>query len=282
MPHRELRRVGLEAARTRGGGPRTHARGGHRSRDGRGVPGWVARHSPESTKATARCAIRRALRGLSTTPEPEKYRRGSLKPPYSSAECAGFVRLARNQPTKGRRRAMCALVGLGLGAGLDGREQKMVTPEVCCDIELANGEKALGINMPGPRPRLVIVSAEYEGLVREALALHRQERRRPDQPLYVNTSGAANVTTRAAERAVTATGEPVEISGSRLRSTWLLAAMCSELPLGALLHASGLRSPLGFVDLLPYCPTPDPADVERIEHRLKDPGAGLAHDEESR
>ena len=80
--------------------------------------------SPESTKATARCAIRRALRGLSTTPQPDKYRRTALKPPYSPAECAGFVRLARNQPTKGRRRAVSALVGLGLGAGLDGRDQK--------------------------------------------------------------------------------------------------------------------------------------------------------------
>lgn len=46
--------------------------------------------------------------------------------------------------------------------------------------------------------------------------------------------------------------------------------MCSEVPFGVLLHASGLRSPNAFADLLPYCPDPAPTTVARLLRLLED------------
>lgn len=231
------------------------------------------RDAPEGSKATVRWVLRRALLALAGRPAPERYPRSRVKPPYTPAECAAFVRQARIQPTRSRQRALLALVGLGLGAGLDGREQRLITPERLFDIDLGGGVVALGIRVPAPRERLVVVRAAYELLVREAGAIHEEEGRRRDQPLYGTTTARRNVTTGAKKRGVTATGAPIEIDASRLRSTWLVAAMCADLPLGTLLHAAGLRSPSSFVDLLAYCPVPDPMDVARIERALRDPVA---------
>ena len=226
--------------------------------------------APIATRATARCVIRRVIKGLTDAPEPERFARTHIQAPYTPAECAEYVRLARNQPTAIRRRPLCALVGLGLGAGLDGREQKLVTPERCFDLELGDGTTALAIDLPGSRPRIVVVRAEYEPLVREALELHAAAGRRPDQPLFGNRTKGKNSTNVVVSKIKTATGEAVELSASRLRSTWLFAAMCSEVPLGVLLHASGLRSPNAFADLLPYCPDPDPARVAQLLRELED------------
>ena len=67
--------------------------------------------------------------------------------------------------------------------------------------------------------------------------------------------------------AVTATNaEHVSIDTYRLRSTWLVALMCSPLPLACLLAAAGLRSARTLTDLLPHCPDPDATDVEILLH----------------
>lgn len=64
------------------------------------------------------------------------------------------------------------------------------------------------------------------------------------------------MTSAARTQAVTANGQDVELSASRLRATWPVAAMSAPVPLGALLGAAGLRSARTLVDLVPYCPRP--------------------------
>jgi hypothetical protein len=54
---------------------------------------------------------------------------------------------------------------------------------------------------------------------------------------------------------------PVDIEASRLRNTWLVAAMCAPVPLADLLRAAGLRTARTIGDLLPYCPDADPAVI---------------------
>ena len=81
-------------------------------------------------------------------------------PPYSASELEVLKHDALDQPTPTRRRAACALLALGLGAGLDGRWLARVGPEdVTCDngvVEVAVGE---------PAPRRVVVVAEWENEV---------------------------------------------------------------------------------------------------------------------
>ena len=46
--------------------------------------------------------------------------------------------------------------------------------------------------------------------------------------------------------------------------------MCAPIPLNVLLCTAGLRSARSLADLLPYCPAPDDADVQRILAAIPD------------
>ena len=178
---------------------------------------------PVPSRSTARSVLRRAVQNLSSAPRPERIPHAPVQPPYTPQECAAFVRLARNQPTRACRRVLGAVVALGLGAGLDGTEQGKVTPRHIVEVDLGDQGRALGVNVAGPRSRLVIVRSSYEELLREVLAIHRAERRGEDRPLYGNDPNRRNVTGAAHTQAVTANGRDVELSASRLRATWLVA-----------------------------------------------------------
>ena len=209
---------------------------------------------PDSSRATARSLVRRATRNLSPLPT------GSIayhpvNPPYSPAECAAYLRLARLQPTSATRRGMSSLLALGLGAGLSSQEQREVSDERIHEVDL-DGEKVLVVDVPGPRARHVVVRAPYDDLLREAIALHREQGRRTNQPLYGTKVDRHNASATVTGSARTAFGVGVEIDPARLRSTWLVALMSADLPLGVLLKVSGLRSARTLVDLLPYCPEP--------------------------
>ena len=228
---------------------------------------------PGASRSTARSVLRRAVQNLSAAPKPERIAHAPVQAPYTPQECAAFVRLAHNQPTAARRRALGAVVPLGLGAGLDGTEQGKITPRTIIEVDLGEHGRALGINVPGSRARLVIVRACYEELLQEVLALHRSAGRGEDRPLYGNDPERRNVTGAAHIQAVTANGQDVELSASRLRATWLVAAMSAPMPLGALLGAAGLRSARTLADLVAYCPAPTPTDVARLLRTVEDQGA---------
>ncbi len=206
-----------------------------------------------------RSTLRRATRNLSAAPI------GSIayhpvNPPYSEAECAELFRLARFQPTATMRRGMSALVGLGLGAGLSASEQRHVSPEHVSEIVI-DGVATLVVDVPGERARRIVVRAPYDELVRDALRLHREQRRGRKTPLYGSKPDRHNVTGVVTSNAHSAIGMGVELDPARMRSTWLVAAMCADLPLGMLLKVSGLRSARTLVDLLAYCPAPDEEDA---------------------
>lgn len=212
--------------------------------------------APDASVATYRSVLRRAVRAL----DPDPAATIAYQPvagPYSAAECAALVRLARNQPTGPRRRELCVIVGLGLGAGLDGRDLRGVLPSDVTDVELPDGTSGLLVAVRGDRPRTVPVRQAYAPLVQEALALHAAERRGRQKPLLGVKQGRRNITNPALARAVTATDTGVDIAVNRLRATWLVACLSAGVPLGGLLQAAGLRSARTLTDLLPYCPAPD-------------------------
>ncbi len=150
---------------------------------------------------------------------------------------------------------MSSLVALGLGAGFSSQEQREVSEERVHEFDL-DGEKILVVDVPGPPARRVVACAPYDDLLREAIALHREQRRARTAPLYGTKVDRHNATGVVTNSARTASGVGVEIDPARLRSTWLVALMSADLPLGVLLKVSGLRSARTLVDLLPYCPEP--------------------------
>ena len=109
-----------------------------------------------------------------------------------------------------------------------------------------------------------MVRAEVEALLREALDAHALARRGTATPLHGVKPDRRNGANRVASRAVTATGTGVDVDVARLRATWLVACMSAPVPLGALLHAAGLRTPRTLADLLAHCPPPDPLAVAAV------------------
>ena len=57
-------------------------------------------------------------------PQKIAYRR--TRPPYTASQVRHYLRLAEAQPTDGRRRSLTAVLALGLGCGLDGRDMAWV------------------------------------------------------------------------------------------------------------------------------------------------------------
>ncbi len=211
--------------------------------------------TPDSTRATVRSTLRRATRRLSAVPS-GVVAYHPVNPPYSEAECAELRRLARFQPTTTARRGLSAVVALGSGAGLSASEQRRVCPEHVSEIAI-DGVAMLIVDVTGERARRVLVRAPYDELLRDALRLHHEQRRGRRTPLYGSKADRHNVTGVVTANARTALGPGVEVDPARLRSTWLVAAMSADLPLGVLLKVSGLRSARTLVDLLSYCPAPD-------------------------
>lgn len=230
--------------------------------------------SPASTRATARAVLTRIVHRLRPDTAPERITYTPIQAPYTPTECAAFVRLARNQPTKDRRRALSALVALGLGAGLDGHDLRELAPAHIREVPLSKDRSVLIVKVPGgQRPRTVVMRDAYSDLLREAIALHNSAKRGKNTPLTGNKATRANVGSAVTDKAVTATGPGVDISSARLRSTWLLACMCAPIPLNVLLCTAGLRSARTLADLLPHCPAPTDADVQRILAAVPDPQA---------
>jgi hypothetical protein len=225
---------------------------------------------PAASRATVRSVLRRMVRNSRPKDAGQRIGYTPIKAPYAPWECDKFVRLARHQPTLPTRRAMSAMVALGLGAGLDGGDQKRITPAHIHEVDLRAGQRGLVVEVPGDRPRVVVVRAGYEPLLREALALHEREGRGVNQPVYGADAERQQVTSRVTGAARTATSDGVDIDINRLRSTWLLACMCAPIPLSTLLVTAGLRSARSLTDLLPYCPVPDPADVARLTRLVAD------------
>ena len=108
--------------------------------------------------------------------------------------------------------------------------------------------------------------------VREGLELHDQCGRGQRAALLGQDTTRDHVTSPVTERAVHAdVTRSVDIEASRLRNTWLVAAMCANVPLADLLRAAGLRSARTIGDLLPYCPDADPAVIAAALAAMVDP-----------
>lgn len=233
--------------------------------------------APDGTRATVRSVLRRAIyRATPVEQRPAKIAYQPVAAPYTAAECAALARLARNQPSDVLIREMCAIVGLGLGAGLDARDLRTLAPEQISECSTSSGEPLLLVTVLGERARVVPVRSRYEPLVRRALELHQKAGRGRRAPLVGVKVDRRNVGSTVTGRAVTATGTGVDIDLRRLRNTWLVEVMCAPVPLSVLLGAAGLRSARTLCDLLPHCPTADPEQVRELLAAVPDQPDGAS------
>lgn len=209
-----------------------------------GMPG-----AADSSRATRRTILRRiacrASPALSHLPAPAPIPYRRIRPPYESSEVSGYLRLARTQPTCGRRQSVLAVLCLGLGCGLDCCDMGWVRG---CDVQRdAAGFLSVRVS-GGSRPRSVVSLGRYED------DLHELAQDRGDELLIGGaTQGRHNVTSSALARMITDDKLPRLVVG-RLRSTWLLEHLRRETPLPIVMAAAGLTTVRPLEDLLHHLP----------------------------
>lgn len=207
-----------------------------------GMPG-----ARDSTRATRRAILRRVARHASPTlraqpaPEPIRYRR--VRPPYSPAEIAALLRLARAQPTPGRRQMLSGVLTLGLGCGLDSRDLAWVRG---IDVGRDASGAVLVTVSGGSRPRDVTALGCYERLLWDT-ARDRGEK------LVIGgfLRGRRNVTRGPFDDIVGGADFP-RLEPARCRSTWLVSHLRLRTPLPVLMAAAGLATVRPLEDLLGY------------------------------
>jgi len=165
----------------------------------------------------------------------------AVKACYTPAEAGAIISVSQTQPTPAKTRALCAVVGLGLGAGLDSMDLRHLEIRHVVD----EGDAGILVHVPGKRARIVPVRRALEPLVRIAIA------DRAAESLVIGVKkDRGNIASRAVEGAALF-GVP-HIEQSRLRSTWLADLMTDPIPVGLILKAAGLQSARSLADLIPH------------------------------
>lgn len=205
-----------------------------------------AGHLEQAARSTCRSRLRSLAShvnpGTTSPPRPKPVPHMAVQAPYTAAEVAAIVRMAGTQPRVVVQRQVQAAVGLGLGAGLGSEDLRDLTADHLDD----RGEEGIWIDVPGPRPRSVVVRACMEGLVRAGMAgLNAGDLVLGKQP------GRRNVANKVFEHAVVlgATPRPVQ---ARLRVTWLAAVLMAAVPLPVVMQAAGLTSARTLTDLVAH------------------------------
>lgn len=198
-----------------------------------------------SGAATRRSHLRSLARDANPAgipPVPLRYPHITVKEPYSEPEMAAIRRVALTQPTPIQRRSMCAVVGLGRGAGLDSRDFRFLTGG---DVDDRGGD-GIWVEVRGPRPRLVPVRRRWEDLVRVGLDGLGSE------SLVIGSSASRrNIVAKIVEGA-TVLGDAPKIEAGRLRTTWLADLLASDVPLTVVMAVSGLRSARTITEILTH------------------------------
>ncbi|RYF60610.1 MAG: hypothetical protein EOO27_05220 [Comamonadaceae bacterium] len=168
--------------------------------------------------------------------------RAAIQPCYTPLEMTIIRRVVQTQPTPSLACDLCLLTALGAGAGADSIDLRHLYFE---HIEDRGSEEGIWVAFQEPRPRMVPVRLQYEGLLRSAIA----GRRGGDLVIGVKED-RAGVTASTFERAVLY--KAPELAQARLRATWLADLMTDPVPLALILRAAGLKSARSLADLLPH------------------------------
>lgn len=200
----------------------------------------------DTTRNTRRSRLRSLASNLNpgptAPPRGTPISRAAVRPPYTDQEAAAIVRIATTQPSPRMRRQLCALVGLGLGAGLDSTDLRHLRAGHVQD----RGDAGVWVNVTGTRTRLVVVRRQHEDLVRAGI-----EGLAPGDLVLGKVAERKAITSGVIFNS-TVLGDAPHIEQTRLRSTWITHMMCAQVPLAVLMTAAGVGSARTFTDLLPF------------------------------
>lgn len=205
--------------------------------------------------ATARRTARTNLRfvavrvGVAQLPGPTSLPRCRAKAPYSPVEVACYFGWADAQPTEARRHRLCALLCLGLGAGLEGPDLRALRGR-----HVVARSAGVVVEAQGRRARVVPVLVRYQAPLLAAADFAG------DGLLCAGISPTRkNVTANFVARLAGGADLP-RLEVGRLRSTWL-AEQLARLGVDALLSAAGLRCSQRLGDLARHLPALDEANL---------------------
>ena len=173
----------------------------------------------------------------------------AVRPGYSVAEEAAIRRTAMRQRNPKTLRALCAIVGLCAGAGLDPTDLRELRRTDVVD----HGPEGIEVTVRVGKPRVVWVRRDYEQLVRIGL-----ENLAKSALVIGEQVGRRNITTHIINRAEL--HDAPDLDASRLRSTWLVWLMTRQVPVQVILYASGLKTARSLTDLISQLPAVNPAD----------------------
>jgi integrase len=197
-----------------------------------------------ATRRTLRTNLRALALAVESHPQPAPatLARERAKAPYSEAEIAGYLALARAQSTRARQMRAGALVCLGAGAGIIASELRHLRGS---DVMCRSG--GVIVLVGGPRARSVPVLERY----REPLL---QSARFASERLIVGgrDPGRRNVSD-ALCAALSHDCSLPRLEPGRLRSTWLVACV-DRVGLKAFMQAAGIRCSQRLGDLVSYLP----------------------------
>jgi integrase len=193
-----------------------------------------------ATRRSLRTNLRALARacGPRLAPAPVALPRERAKRPYGAAEIAGYLHLARAQPSEARRMRCLALVCLGAGAGIVAGELRVLRGS---DVIARSG--GLVVVVAGPRARAVPVLCRFHAPLQAAAQFagsgYLVGGQEPERK---------NVTDELC-RALSADPAVPRLEPGRLRASWLCA--CAALiGLRAFMQAAGIRCSQRLGDLV--------------------------------
>jgi len=166
----------------------------------------------------------------------------AVRPGYSDIEMVPIIRAARRQRSARTRRQLCAIVGLGAGAGLDPSDLRPLHVRDIVDL----GDNGIDVHVPAhPKraARVVPVRRTYEALVREGIAGCR-----PSDLVIGKQVDRRNVTTGIIDDAELF--DVGHLDASRLRSTWLAWIVTQPISLKAVMDAAGLKTARSITEII--------------------------------
>jgi integrase len=204
-----------------------------------------------ATRRTVRTnlrALRRAvLAGVS--PQPTPLPRGRAKPPYTRAQIAGFLALCDAQPTRLRQGRAAALVCLGAGAGLYGRELRGVRGS---DVVARSG--GILVLVAGRGARSVPVLAPFGERLATTAHLFGE------RYLVAGGDPDSHNVTNPIIRSLSGGKDLPRLDAGRLRSTYL-AQMAATIGLRAFMDAAGLTCSQRLGDIVASLDAPSEAEA---------------------
>ena len=149
--------------------------------------------------------------------------------PYTPAEVDELCGWAEYQSSADRRSSACALVALGLGAGLPTRDLCTITA-----LDITDAGRA--VQVAGSRPRTITVEAPWASLLGQ-LAWEAAD---PSATLFrPGTRWHTNIVTVFVDRS---SGLSVHPTTQRMRATWIVERLTTGTPMHQLLYAAGVTS----------------------------------------